>query len=378
MSLANFRKCCGRLILVTAAALTAQGCSSPEKGKQNDLGANTPLMGVRTAWTSNIGSVAFPLDIRTVGNLVFVAGSDGVVAAIDARTGGDLWRVALGVNLSAGVGSDGRHSAVVSRDNELIVLDGGKEIWRQKLGAFSQTAPLVAGGRVFVLSGDRSVSAFDGATGRKLWQMPRTGDALVLGRSGVIMAVGNTLVAGLGGRLVGINPLDGRVRWDVPVATSRGTNEVERLVDLIAGVSRSSSNICVRAFQTAIGCVDAVKGSLVWSKPASAATGLDGDETELFGTESDGKVVAWKRADGERLWVSNRLAFRGLTAPVLVGKSVAIGDAAGTVHFLSRTDGSPLNRLSTDGSPLTASPVLVGQTLVVVSERGGVFGFKPE
>ncbi|MFZ2327941.1 MAG: outer membrane protein assembly factor BamB [Rhodoferax sp.] len=360
-------------VLVTLAA-----CSGPEKAKPLDLGPNTPLIGVRSAWSSSIGAVGFPLDVRVVGNLVYVAGSDGTVAAIDARTGGDLWRTALGVKLSAGVGSDGRYAAVVSRDNELIALDGSKEVWRQKMGALTLAAPLVAGARVFVLAADRSVSAFDAATGRKLWQQQRTGEALVLGRSGLVMAVGDTLVVGLGGRLVGLHPTTGKVRWEAQVASSRGTNEVERLVDLVSGVSRIGDQICVRSFQSAVGCVDGGKGSLLWSKPASGATGLDGDATTVFGTESDGRLVAWRRTDGERQWLSERLRFRTLTAPVLVGRSLVIGDDAGTLHFVSSQDGSPLNRLATDGSGVAASPVLVGQTLVAVTKRGGIFGFKPE
>jgi outer membrane assembly lipoprotein YfgL len=367
-----------RFALSVGVALLLGACSGPEKAKQLDLGPNTPLIGVRSAWSSSIGPVGFPLEIRTVGNLVFVAGTDGNLAAIDARTGGDLWRVALGVKLSAGVGSDGRYSAVVSRENELIALDGSKEIWRQKLGAVTLTAPLVTGARVFVLSADRSVAAFDASTGRKLWQQQRTGEALVLGRSGIVMAVGDTLVTGLGGRLVGMDPITGKSRWETPVASSRGTNEVERLVDLVSGVSRQTNQVCVRAFQSAVGCVDAAKGSLDWSKPASGSTGLDGDESEVFGTESDGRVIAWRRSDGERLWQSERLRFRSLTAPVLVGRSIVIGDEAGTLHFLSRQDGAPLNRVTTDGSAILAAPILVGQTLIVVTQRGGVFGFKPE
>jgi outer membrane protein assembly factor BamB len=124
--------------------------------------------------------------------------------------------------------------------------------------------------------------------------------------------------------------------------------------------------------------VDGLKGSLIWSKPASGATGVDGDELEVFGTESDGKVIAWKRADGERAWMSDRLRFRSLTAPILVGRAIVIGDESGTLHFLSRQDGSPLNRVPTDGSAIQSSPVLIGQTLVVVTQRGGIFGFKPE
>jgi outer membrane assembly lipoprotein YfgL len=367
-----------QLALSISVLLMVTACAGTDKSKQLDLGPNTPLIGVRSAWTSSIGSVGFPLEIRPVGNLVFVASSEGTVAAIDTRTGGDLWRVALGVKLSAGVGSDGRYSAVVSRENELIVLDGPKELWRQKLGAVTFTSPFVAGARVFALSADRSVSAFDVATGRKLWQQQRSGEALVLGRSGIVMAIGDTLVTGLAGRLVGLNPLNGKIRWEAQVANSRGTNEVERLVDLVSGVSRQGDQVCVRAFQSAIGCVNGVKGTLAWSKTASGSTGLDGDESELFGTESDGRVISWKRSDGERLWVNERLRFRTLSGPILVGRSIVIGDEVGTLHFLSRKDGSPLNRVSTDGSPIQSSPVLVGQTLVAVTLRGGIFGFKPE
>jgi outer membrane protein assembly factor BamB len=366
------------LSLAIGAALMLTACAGTEKVKPIDLGPNVPLIGVRTAWTSNIGAITFPLQIRVVGNLLFVAGTDGNVAAIDARTGGDLWRVALGVKLSAGVGSDGRFSAVVTRENELIALDGGKEVWRQKLGAVTLTAPLVAGGRVFVLLADRSVAAFDASVGRKLWQQQRSGDALVLGRPGIAMAVGDTLVTGLGGRLVGMNPLNGKARWEAQVANSRGTNEVERLVDLVSGVSREGDNLCVRAFQSSVGCVDTSKGNAIWTKPASAATGLDGDATALFGAESDGRVISWRRADGERLWTSERLRFRNLSAPLLIGESIVIGDEMGTLHFLSRNDGAPLNRLTTDGSPIVSNLVLAGTTVVAVTQRGGVFGFKPD
>jgi len=258
------------------------------------------------------------------------------------------------------------------------VLDAGKESWRQKLGSATLTAPLVAGARVFVLSADRTVTAFDAASGRKLWQQQRAGDALVLGQSGVLIAVGDTLVAGLSGRLVGMNPQNGNVRWEAPIGTSRGTNEVERLVDLVSGVSREGDSVCARAFQSTVGCVDAVKGRAVWTKPASGATGLHGDATTIFGSESDGKLVAWRRSDGARVWSSDRLRFRNLTAPTLIGRSIVVGDGFGLVHFLSREDGSPLNRVTTDGSPVVTAPVLVGQTLVVVTRRGGIFGFRPE
>ena len=55
-----------------------------------------------------------------------------------------------------------------------------------------------------------------------------------------------------------------------------------------------------------------------------------------------------------------------------------MGDGSGYVHFLSRETGLTMNRMSTDGSAVVAGPVLVGQTVVVVTRRGGVFAFRPE
>ena len=360
-----------------AAALVA--CST-DKPKPVDLGANPARIGVRAAWNARIGGdVAFPLSVRVVGNNVFVASSEGTVAAIDARTGGDVWRTNLKTALTAGVGSDGRYAAVVSSDNELIMLDAGREIWRQPVGALTVTAPLVAGGRVFLLSADRSVSAFDGVSGRKLWTQTRAGEpALVLGQAGLLMAMGDTLMVGQSGRVVAMNPANGTARWEVGIANSRGTNEVERLVDLVAGVSREGESLCVRSFQSAVGCVDTARGRVVWTKTSNGANGISGDANVIVGTEADGKVSAWKRAEGDKLWTTENLRFHGLSAPLWLGKSIAIGDAEGRLHFVSPTDGALMQRVSTDGSAIEAAPVLAGSTLVVVTRRGGIFGFRPE
>jgi outer membrane assembly lipoprotein YfgL len=325
-----------------------------------------------------MGAVDFPLDIKVNANTVTLASSDGALAAFDARTGAERWRTSVGDRIAAGVGSDGRFAAVVTRSNELVALDGGREIWREKLPAPSFTAPLVAGGRVFLLTADRSVTAFDAASGRKLWNQQRPGEALVLRQAGVLLAVGDTLLTGMGGRLVGLNPSNGSIRWETAIATPRGTNDIERLVDLVGRVSRDGTVVCARAFQTAVGCVDTARGSLLWSKPAIGSVGVHGDGNLVIGVESDSKIVAWRRADGERAWVFEGLRYRGLTAPLVLGRSIVVGDENGLVHWLSRDDGSALVRIATDGSALIASPVLADGTLVVVTQSGGVFGFRPD
>ena len=366
----------GALVLTTLLAACAGG---PDKPKPTELGPNAALMSVRQAWSARIGQVGFPLEVKVNGSVITLAGSDGTVAAVDGASGRDLWRVSVGATISAGAGSDGRYAAVVTQTNQLVVLERGREIWREPLGAVGYTAPLVAGERVFVMTADRAVTAFDAQSGRRIWNYTRPGEQLLaLRQSGVLLAVGDTLLAGISGRLVGLNPLNGSLRWEAPIANARGTNDVERLVDLVGRVSREGDVVCARAFQAAVGCVNATRGTVAWSKPAAGAEGVHGDAQFVFGTESDGKVIAWRRSNGDRVWASERLKYRGLTAPLALGRSVAVGDAQGLVHFLSKQDGTVMTRVSTDGSAIVGAPLAAGDTLVVVTHNGGVFGFRPE
>lgn len=371
----------GRVGVMGALALglsLLSACSGTPKPAPATLEPNVPLLGIRQVWAQQVGAVNFPLELRVVADRLFAASSTGTVAVIDVRSGTDVWRTDLKAEIAAGVGSDGRFVAVVTRGNELVVLDEGKVQWRYKLAAATLTSPLVAGARVFTLSADRTVQAFDVRTGQRLWAQQRSGDALVLGQAGLLTAVGDTLVAGLGGRVVGMNPLNGSSRWEAPVANPRGTNEVERLGDVVAGFSREGTQLCVRAFQYAATCLDAQAGTVTWSRTASGSTGLSGDASVVLGSEGDGRLLAWRRSDGERLWQSDRLRFRTLSAPLLMGRSFVVGDENGTLHFLAKEDAAPLNRLETDGSALRAAPVLAGQTLLAVSSKGGIFAFRPE
>ena len=366
-------------LLLLALALGLVACSGTSNLiKPAELAPNPSLLGVRLAWSGKVDPIDFPLDVKVNGHLVALASSNGLVAVFDGRTGAELWRAKLADAIAAGVGSDGRLVAVLTRQNDLVVLENGRELWRHKTAAQGFTPPLVAGGRVFHLAADRSVTAFDAASGRRLWTQQRPGEALVLRQAGVLLAVGDTLVVGLGGRLVGMNPGNGTTRWEAPIATPRGTNDVERLVDLIGRVSREAEVLCARAFQAAVACVNASRGNVLWTKPASGSVGLHGDEKLVFGVESDGKVMAWQRADGQLAWSSEQLRYRGISTPLAVGRSVVVGDASGLVHWLSREDGALLNRMPTDGSAVVSGPVLAEGTLVVVTRQGGIFGFKPE
>lgn len=369
----------GASILALGLAVVLAGCSTGSpRPVPAELPPNVDLIGVRQAWSLKLAPIGFPLQVHVQGPQVLLATDDGTVVTLDAPSGREVGRANVGAPLAAGVGGDGHVSAVVTRSNEVVALQGGRELWRHRLTTQSYTAPLVAGGRVFVLGADRSLVALDGRSGTRLWRLQRPAEPLVLRQAGVLLPVGNTLLAGMAGRLVAVNPDDGSIRWEAPVAAARGTNDVERLVDLVGGVSRQGRMVCARAFQTAVGCVDAQDGSVRWTRPANGATGVDGDGARVYGAEADGRVMAWRADTGERAWSTDRLRWRQLTGTLVLGRSVVVGDSTGLVHLLSREDGSALDRFATDGSGIATTPVVAGNTLVVVTRAGAVYGYVPQ
>jgi outer membrane protein assembly factor BamB len=361
--------------LLLAALLAA--CAS-DKPKPTPLQPVTAQIAGRQVWSQRLDAVQLPLSVSVRDNAFIVAGSDGTVAAFDAATGREQWRGQAGARLSAGVGSDGRFAAVVTRDNELVVMERAQVKWKAPLASRTVTAPLVAGERVFVMGVDRIVHAFDALDGRRLWLMQRPGDSLTLAQPGVLAPYKDTLLVGQGTSLVGVDPLRGSVRWELVMANPRSTNEIERLADLVAPHARIGSMVCVRAFQAALSCADAERGTLTWTRVGGGTQGVGGDAELVVGADAADRITALRATSGDVAWTNETMTYRGLSAPLIAGRTVVMGDVEGQVHFLDRTDGKPLLRLPTDGSPVVAAPVAAGSTILVVTRNGGLFAFRPE
>jgi outer membrane protein assembly factor BamB len=360
-----------------ALTLLLAACAS-DKPKPTPLEPIEPKLAVRVAWQARIDPVPFPLGVAVRDGAFVVAAGEGTVVALAAADGRELWRGSAGTRLSAGVGSDGRFAAVVTRGNELVVLERGTERWRKRLTSLVTTPPLVAGERVFVMGVDRAVLAYDVLDGRALFVFQRPGEALTLAQPGVLAAWRDTLLVGQGPLLTALDPLRGSVRWEVPLASPRGTNEVERLADLVGPLLRAGDTLCARAFQSAVGCANPANGTLRWSRTVGGVQPVGGDAELLFGADASDRITAWKIANGDIAWTNEKYLYRTLSGPLSIGAAVVFGDAEGQVHFLARDSGQALQRVATDGSAVMGTPVASGDTVLVVTRNGGLFALRRE
>lgn len=362
-----------RLVLAAALAvamgLSACGSSKPKPAALESL---TPSVRLSTVWSQRVGAVDGQASMAVRNGTVTAASTDGQIVQLDLATGNPRWRAEAGDKLTAAVGSDGRYAAVVTDSNELLTFDQGKLVWRERQPGRVITAPLVAGERVFIQAIDRSVRGYDAKDGRWLWQYQRPGgEPLALASAGVISAFRDTLVVGQGSRLMGLDPVKGTVRFDVNVGTPRGTNEVERLADLVGPLARADDEVCVRAFQLSVACLELNRGSLRWSRPQAGTQAVAANERSVFGSDGTDRLSAWKTENGDILWRVDRFINRGLSAPAIWGERVAVADRENYLHLLAADDGRTLARMELDG-PLAAPPVVAGDLLLVLTRRGTV------
>jgi outer membrane protein assembly factor BamB len=365
-----------RALAVGMGLVLLAGCAA-DRPDPKPLENFEPKIAGRQVWQLQLSGFDFPLVPAVQQGVFFVADSRGAVLALQADDGVERWRADLGTALSAGVGSDGRYVSVVTRGNEVVTLDNGREIWRKRVPSSVVTPPLVAGERVFVIGVDRAVHAFDVLDGRRLWTLQRPGEALTLAQASVLMPFRNSLLVAQGSRLAAVDPLRGVLQWEVAMASPRGSNEVERLSDLVGPGLRQGDRVCARAFQSAVACADAARGAVQWSRAVGGLNAVAGDADRLYGADGSDRITAWRVANGDVAWTSERLLYRGLSGALAVGPTVVFGDSEGYVHFMATENGEPQLRLPTDGSGVVGTPALSGSTMLVTTRRGGLYAFRP-
>ena len=158
----------------------------------------------------------------------------------------------------------------------------------------------------------------------------------------MLLPFNDTLLVGQGPRLAGVDPLKGSVRWEVAIASPRGTNEVERLADLVGPLaSRQAQRLRARVpgrgrlrrRRSAARCC----GAAMSAAPKASAAMPTSSSAPTPAAASPHGAPAQRR---HRMDV-RALLHRGLSAPLMPDAAVVFGDIEGQVHFLARDSGEP-------------------------------------
>lgn len=349
--------------------------SSSSKSKPSELTPIVPTAELRTDWQFGIGgSGEFSFTPAVIGNSVYAAARDGSVARYD--DGRQLWRINTGQTLSGGVGSDGKLVVLGTSKGEVLAFDAanGNPAWKTRVNSEILAAPAVSDGLVVVRSGDSRIFGFEASDGKRRWVYQRTTPPLSLRTYAGVAIAGRAVVVGFpGGKLVAISAENGAVLWEGTVALPKGATELERIADITSLPVIQGREVCAVAYQGRVTCFDVNNGNQLWSREVSSSAGLDVDAKTVYVSDEKGSVLAFDRSNGSSLWKQDKLALRGLSRPLVLGRNIAVADTQGIVHLLSRDDGSFVARFPGDGSAVFADPQRFKDGFVVQTRNGGIF-----
>jgi len=241
-------------------------------------------------------------------------------------------------------GFDAAHTAYNRLEHILSPSNVGllTQAWASPVGVGTLYAsPIMAGGRVYIGSGDGRMYAFDAATGATLWigeQQPlffvdsaAEGDGLVFAS-----AVYQPLLA--------YDAQTGAIVW-----TSSSVSDVR------ASPTFAHHVLYVASFEGALNALDAATGVPIWSTPGQCcvydrAPVVDGGR--VFQMRTDGTLTAYDSKDGTQLWSKPAFSVGTIAAshgtlfyndyPNVVALDEATGAQLWAAHVVtSATTGAP-------------------------------------
>ena len=330
----------------------------------------------RISWQQAVGKAGPGFAPAVTASGVYAAASDGTLMRIDAATGRVEWKTSANRPLSAGPGADASLVVVGTDKGDVLAFDAadGKPRWSARVSSELIAPPRLTDEIVVVFSGDGKVYGLSVADGKTVWVDPRATPSLtVRNAAGGVVSRGGLLVGTAGGRLLAIDTQTGALGWEGTVATPKGATELERIADVTSLPYVDDKEVCAAAYQGRIACFDIVRGGLRWTRDISSLAGITADANRLFAVDDKGTVHAFDRSNGASIWKQDVLAKRRIGGPQLIGDEIGVVDVEGYLHLLSRSDGSYVGRLATDGSLATAQPAQLGGGIVWQSQKGTVF-----
>ena len=349
------------LLLVSACGLFS---SHSNVARPSRLTAFKPTLKVTRVWSRQAGNGTGGYDLVLRPGLaqgtVYVASENGVVAAYGARNGQRVWRKHLKAHITGGVGVGQGLVVVATRRGRVLALrtKNGTLAWRAQASSEVLASPVIGPHGVYVASLDGHVAAFGLSHGKRLWVTSHVEPTLKLYFASRPTLAHDLLYKGYAnGAVVALRTRDGRRLWTSVIARSRGSDVVERLIDVAHPIWQQNL-VYANAYHGNVVALAAHSGAILWSHPLSSDRNMALGGQSLYVVTTHSRVLALANASGGTLWTQKLLLNRRLGDPALAGPAVVLGDFAGYTQWLSRRTGALVARKRVGEGAIRAAPLV--------------------
>lgn len=374
----------------------------PQKYSNETHKVQHPALGpsLTRVWSTSIGAGNGKRHSLTADPIV----ADGRIFTLDARSGlkafstaGDeLWSTDLTPdserNKDASGGGLAYDSGMVYATTGFGALHAidpatGEVLWVQKTDAAVTAAPTVSDGIIYLVSRDNRAWAVRAEDGRVIWQVPGAPNAsgLVGGASPAISDRLAIFPMGSSELMATLRKSGVRV-WASSIAGKR-CGKVYANIDDLTGDPVIDGNVIYAANQSGqTVAVEAASGQRIWTTDEGAYSPVWPAGDSLFLVSDQAELIRLDAATGEKIWGVELPLFTKKRAkryrsvyphygPVVAGGRVIIGSGDGLLRAYDPVDGRLLQEVGLPGGA-ASNPVVVGQTLYIVSAKGQLHAFR--
>lgn len=317
----------------------------------------------------------------------------GVVTALDAETGRQLWRVRAAdpeedsVPLGGGVAQADGVVFVSTGFGEIVALDAdnGGLVWRAEANGPLRAPPTLAGGRLFVTTVDNQLEARSAENGELQWT--HTGivePAGLLGGSNPAVDDSTVIAAYTSGELFALRLQNGRPLWSDNLAAIRRVGALTNLADIRGAPVLEEGRVVAISQSGRMVALDLRTGERIWEQSVGGTQTPVSIGDFIFVLTNTNQLIALAGDNGLIAWVtalpswSNPEKRRGpivYAGPVLAGGRLTIVSSVGEVLQFDATTGDEVGRLPLP-SGSTIPPVVAGGTLYVLSDNATLSAFR--
>lgn len=270
----------------------------------------------------------------------------------------------------------------------LIALDAttGQEIWRKGVRVPLHSAPTIADGKVYAITDDNEIMAFDaGDSGAILWTyqgIVETARMLTVPAPAVFNDV--VVAPFSSGELVALRTLNGGVLWQDALASSTRLTPLAALNDIAFGPVIADGYVVATAQSGVMTAFDFRTGQRVWTQPAGSIgmPWIAGDF--IFTVTTDGKVAALSKINGSVIWVQQLETFKKpkkrkgrivWSGPVLAGERLVVVSSRGRMLIINPYDGSIIEERKVGGSVMVP-PIIANETIYMLTDKAKLIALR--
>lgn len=329
-------------------------------------------------WTQKVtegkGRRFLKLEMVPLDGKLFVADHEGLVVALDQKTGDPLWEVKTELPISGGLEVGFEHVFFGTTDADVVALklSDGDTAWTTQVSSEVLSTPRFSEGFLVVRSIDGAVNTLDAENGNELWSYVRDVPALSLrGTSSPVVKSGGVISGYANGKLVVLRLKDGLQIWETSVAVPRGRGALSRMVDVDSDPLAGERFIYAATFNGGVVAVDVRSGEIAWRRSEmSSYKKMLADWVSIFVVDVNNHIWSADQNDGGINWLQDRLENRQLTSLTQVGEYLLTADYEGYVHILNISDGTLVGRLKVSDVAISAAPI-VDDGLIYVQDVNG-------